>query len=90
MAYYKETKCYYWTEDPVFDHYEDVEIIDYCETCGQEEGSHTESRGVNQVGTKITKHKKDIWFAMAKVTEKYILPRVVDSIMEPSIFDKLK
>lgn len=72
MKIIKETKKYYWVEEPVYEKYVTKEVSDYCECCGNEIGSHEEKEGVNQMGKKIVKRKKGPFYGMGSVLDKAI------------------
>ncbi|HEX9059128.1 MAG TPA: hypothetical protein VF941_03020 [Clostridia bacterium] len=86
----KETKHYYWEKVPVYEKYVDKENTSYCEDCGQPTGTYITQEGVNILRYEVKKRKKDWGYALAKSFDKYILPRMVENIMAPSIFDRWK
>ena len=81
----KETKNYYWEWVPVFESTREITVVDYCDSCGQEDGSHTESEGINLLGYEYKRFKKNRFHSLNKTMEKLIFPKVVDSILNDSV-----
>ena len=84
----RETKSYYWEKVPVYEKYVDNENTSYCEECGQPTGTYITQEGVNILRYEIKKRKKDHWWAMNKAMEKYLIPKMVEEIMAPTLFDR--
>lgn len=76
----QETKDFYFTREPIYDHYKTVKVKDYCDCCGHYTGFHEEQRGVKLLGYNIIKKKKDTSYLINKLW----MPKVVENIMEPS------
>lgn len=89
MKHYKETKCYYWDWIPVYEKYVDVEVSDYCYECGQKNGSHTKSQGVNLLRYDLKRFYKNNLYYMGRAMENLVTPYIEESIRTPSIFQTL-
>lgn len=76
-----ETEHYYYSLEPVYDHYKTVKVIDRCDCCGHKTGEHTYEKGVKIIGWEVVKNKKDIQYHMMKA----MYPIVEKQIFEESV-----
>ena len=80
-----ETKNHYFTIEPIFDHYKEIKVKQYCEECNHYTGFYLKKHGVKIIGYTVNKHIKDIAYVHNKIMESYILPKAVDMIFGGSI-----
>lgn len=86
---YPETEHYYYEDVPVYERYETVREPRYCETCGQEDGYNEHDKGVNLLGYKKRKFKKDGWYYLNRNMAALVEDTLTDSLSTSPLFSKM-
>ena len=77
----RETKYYYFHDERIYKKYKKNKVFTHCEECGHSTGFYYLKVGIDLLGYKTIKEKKDSNYLIQKL----LMPKIIDRILTSRI-----